>query len=92
LFGNYYILTSRQREAFIAANGKSLSDIVTRVRSEDFRLVANEIEGVMGRVERIKFYGGYYEIDVLLVDAVISIRTLDKKVEKGDVVYVAVRE
>lgn len=86
LLGIYNLLTPAQLNAFMELHEGKLSR-TSFIRPEDLKIVNEDREGVMGKVERVNFFGGYYEFDVLVLDKALSVRTLECKVEKGDVVY-----
>lgn len=64
LFGKYNLLNAKQAALFgIETNGKEVM-----IRPEEFTLSAAENDGVKGIVQKISFWGSFYEVEVLVED------------------------
>ena len=90
LFGNYNLLGPAEAKALsklpgIVCNGKSML-----LRPEHIRLVADESQGIAGKVRQVNFFGSYSEMEVLLPEATIKVKASESKAAKGDTVYIAV--
>ena len=78
LFDRYNLLKPEQAALFgIEANGKGVM-----IRPEEF--IINENHGVKGVIEKISFWGSYYEVDVLVEDARIIVRVMKNEWEVGE--------
>ncbi|MDQ6610598.1 MAG: ABC transporter ATP-binding protein [Bacteroidota bacterium] len=86
LFGKYTVLNTTLKTAFNPLVGADTT-LNKFVRPEEFKLV-NGGNSVYGEVKKVVFMGGYFEIEVLLLDNSIILNTT-QKVETGDMVYVS---
>jgi len=88
LFGSYNLLTQRTASSFsLTTNAAGDKKVFTR--PEDFKIVPNEEKALIGEVTGINFFGSYYEIDVMVDEISITIKTEDSRLMKGDLVYVS---
>jgi ABC-type sugar transport system ATPase subunit len=69
----------------IALKGKSLF-----VRPESFKIV--EKGAMSGQVHNVRFSGSYYDIDVQLGPAIITVRSIACPVVKGDKIYLSLSQ
>lgn len=79
MFGKYNLLKPEQAAMFgIDANGKDVM-----IRPEEF--VINRSDGIKGVIQKISFWGGFYEVEVLIGDMKIVVRTIrnECKVEEN---------
>jgi ABC-type sulfate/molybdate transport systems ATPase subunit len=85
LFGEYTLINTQVDERFgiLQVNGQH-----TFTRPEDYRLVQHEEQTITGVVEKISFFGSYYEIKVRVDDTLVTARASECKVVKGDFVSV----
>lgn len=90
LFGNYNLLNPAQAEAFSRLPGIVLNGKNMLLRPEHIRLVADESQGVAGKVRQVSFFGSYSELEVLLPKATLKVKVAESKAAKGDMVYMAV--
>jgi len=82
LFGRYNLLKPEQAALFgIEANGKDVM-----IRPEEF--IINENDGVNGVIQKISFLGSFYEMEVLVRDFEIVVRTMKNEWEIGEEVWV----
>jgi iron(III) transport system ATP-binding protein len=69
MFGKYNLLTPEQASWFgIEVNGKEVM-----IRPENF--VINKNDGVKGTIQKISFWGSFYEVEVLAKDLKIIARS-----------------
>ncbi|HVI49510.1 MAG TPA: ABC transporter ATP-binding protein [Chitinophaga sp.] len=61
------------------------------IRPEHFSVVAENTTGISGSVTKKTFFGSYEEIEVMLNDESIIVRTSDHNIATGDTVHLAVR-
>jgi ABC-type sugar transport system ATPase subunit len=87
LFGAYYKVSPLLAKAFavdklIAMGGKNLF-----VRPENFQLAGDEIGGVEAIVTDVSFLGSAYELELLVAEESINIKTERRGITKGTLVY-----
>jgi ABC-type Fe3+/spermidine/putrescine transport system ATPase subunit len=88
LFGDYNLVLGADRLALApvtaAKGGRALL-----VRPEQFRLSTSaEPVGVGGKVQAVRFYGPYYEVEIKLTESTIRARVDTVFLAVGDTVYV----
>ncbi|HET7117070.1 MAG TPA: ABC transporter ATP-binding protein [Hanamia sp.] len=84
MFGRYNLLIPEQAILFgIEANEKNVI-----IRPEDFIISANSENGVRGIVEKISFWGSFYEVEVRVDEFSIVVRLGKNEWEVGKEVYV----
>lgn len=84
LFGKYNLLTAEQAALFgIVANGATVM-----LRPEEFIITANE--GVKGTIQKISFWGSFYEAEVLIENVKIVVRVMRNEWKVGEEVWVTV--
>ena len=77
MFGKYNLLKPEQATLFeIEANGKDVM-----IRPEDF--IIKENDGVKGVIQKISFWGSFYEMEVLVDDMKIVVRVMKNEWEVG---------
>jgi len=85
MFGRYNLLTPEQAAFFgIEANEKNVI-----VRPEDFIINASSENGVKGIVQKISFWGSFYEAEVLVNGFKLIMRMANGGWKVGEEVYVA---
>jgi len=82
MFGKYNLLPPEQASWFgIDANGKEVM-----IRPEHF--VLNENTGAKGTIQKISFWGAFYEAEVLVKDLKIIVRSSENKWEDGGEIFI----
>jgi len=81
MFGKYNSLTSEQASRFGIQTNQPLL-----IRPEDFTI--NEKEGQPGTIQKISFWGSFYEADILLPDLKITVRLTNNKWHQGQQVFI----
>lgn len=82
MFGKYNLLNPEQAVMFgIEANGKDVM-----IRPEEF--VINKSDGVIGVIEKISFWGSFYEVQVLVEELKIVVRVMKNGWKVGEEVFV----
>jgi ABC-type sugar transport system ATPase subunit len=90
LFGKYNRITSRQAKIFFPtkkSNGKAESFL----RPENFRIVNKSAKAVKGKVTRMVFLGGHYELEVTTGGKCITVRTDNDALSVGNTVYLSAK-
>jgi iron(III) transport system ATP-binding protein len=93
LFGKFNAFTKAEAAAFgeipkAYGNGKRLY-----IRPEAFTLTAKKSKtAVAGKVTEVAFLGSSYEVEIALPASMITVRTEDNTVKKGDTVYVTFKK
>jgi ABC-type sugar transport system ATPase subunit len=60
------------------------------IRPEKIKIVKEDKHTQKGKVQKISFFGTYYEIEVGLSDDVVKVNTLECDVKEGDIVHVSI--
>ena len=82
MFGKYNLLKPEQAALFgIEANGKDVM-----IRPEEISI--NKSDGVKGVVQKISFWGSFYEVEVVIDDLKIVVRVIQNDWRAGEEVYV----
>jgi len=86
LFGNYNLLSLPEAKSFnflasVPAGKKLL------IRSENFKIESQENSNITGKVIKVIFFGSYYEVEVSVSEIIITVRTKDNNIAKGDTIY-----
>ena len=82
MFGKYNLLTPEQASWFgIEGNGKNIM-----IRPEEF--VINENDGVKGVIQKISFWGSFYEVEVMVEDVKIVVRVMKSEWKVGEEVCI----
>ena len=87
LFGKFNLISSVHFEAFAGLPGIEINGKNIFVRPESFKIVTKENQGLVGKVNRIDFFGSYYEIEVLLAEDIITVKAIENNVVNGDTIY-----
>ncbi|WP_207431999.1 ABC transporter ATP-binding protein [Sabulibacter ruber] len=87
LFGKYNLLSSEQAKDFLGGsanggNGKSLL-----LRPEDLVLEPEEKKGSSATVNKVTFFGSYYEVEATVENFPVVVRTGVRSLAQGDTVY-----
>ncbi|WP_299707431.1 ABC transporter ATP-binding protein [uncultured Pontibacter sp.] len=91
LFGSYNLIPADVASEFAAKLGIAARRHDLLVRPEHVRLVPEGTHTLKGTVKSVTFYGGYYDVQVQLQGTIISVRTQDRNVAAGDLVYLSVQ-
>ena len=84
MFGRYNLLTPEQVALFgIEANDKNVI-----IRPENFSIYPTSENGIRGIVQKISFWGSFYEVEVGFGDFAIIVRMMKNELEVGKEVYV----
>jgi len=75
LFGKYNQISSGGKMQF--------------VRPEDLRIVTGTPNTLMGKVRKVFYLGNAFELEVMLLNELVTIRTIDGTIRAGDTVHVA---
>jgi iron(III) transport system ATP-binding protein len=91
LLGNYYTLSSTLSDAF-----RKISDVHETgkgifVRPEYFKIVS-ENDGIKAFVKEKFFMAGFYELEIVIADTILTIRTMQKHPKKGDQIFIALEK
>jgi ABC-type sugar transport system ATPase subunit len=87
LFGSYNIITGKLAARF-AAPGTEKFEKKIFTRPENFKVAPGDPDALTGVVKNVKFYGGYSELEVLLEETVLTVRTGETAAVKGDPVQI----
>lgn len=83
MFGKFNLLTPEQASWFgIEVNGKKMM-----IRPENFRIHANSDDGIIGTIEKIRFLGHFYEMEVAVKDLKIIVRMTKNALKVGEIIY-----
>ncbi|MCW3110741.1 MAG: transporter ATP-binding protein [Segetibacter sp.] len=88
LFGTYNLISHNQAIAFGSSTGLKINGNIF-TRPEDFQITANEKKSLIGEVNKVNFFGSYYEVELLLDEGMITLKTHEGTVAPGDIVYVS---
>ena len=86
MFGRYNLITSEQA-AFFSINSKRKNIII---RPGDFIISINLENGVRGIVQKISFWGSFYEVEVMVCGFTIIGRIVKNEWKAGEEVYVKI--
>ncbi len=89
LFGKYHLISQELAGKFSALLHHETDHQVKIIRPEQFTVVADDQKGLQGKVSKVAFLGGHYEIEVQLFDDTITLRTDRNNIREGETVYVA---
>lgn len=88
MFGRFNLLTPEQAALFgIEADSKNVI-----IRPEDFSIITTTENGVKGIVQRISFWGSFYEVEVGVDEFKIIVRKGKNELEAGEEIFVRVKE
>jgi ABC-type sugar transport system ATPase subunit len=86
MFGKYNLLTPGQASWFgIEANGKEVM-----IRPESFNISATDTPGIKGTVQKLSFWGSFYEAELWVEDLVIVVRTAKNEWVIGEEVFITI--
>lgn len=82
MFGKYNLLSPAQASRF---GINSNQDVI--LRPEDFRISHTVINGIKGTIQKISFWGSYYDAEIAANDLKIVIRIFKNNFKEGDEVW-----
>lgn len=92
LFGKYNVLSNAQATALGIKLKSSVNGKQIFIRPENLKLTASKGKtAVLGKVNDITFLGSGYDIEVQLPNTIVTVKTHDCTVTKGDKVYVSLK-
>ena len=91
LFGNYHLLSAKQASAFTLPAAIKQNGATVFVRPEQFKVASDEQGAVMGEVVTTRFFGSYFETDIMLYDIVVTMKTDERVGAKGELLYVSLK-
>lgn len=83
LFGKYNVLTPALAKAFSEFTDVELSKIGSFIRPQQLTLSKNGI-GVKGKISKAVFAGGYYQLEVTVLNHSLIVYSFDSNVSVGD--------
>ena len=89
LFGDYNLIPAAEASALFGLAGGEMNGKRLLVRPENIKLGADEHQGLSGEVLQVRFFGSYYEIEVLVAGHRVTVKTGKRACEQGEVVYVS---
>ncbi len=90
LLGKYSLLKYQQVKLFFTKTLASVEKRNMLIRPEHFKFVTKGRRSLKGKVTNISFFGSYYEVEVLILENSITVRTDKVKNVIGETVYVSV--
>lgn len=91
LFGTYTELSPLQQKIFVTDGSKQLSNASIFVRPGQFS-INTDSQGVAGKVLQVEFLGSSYDIDILIEDFVVTVKSTRPNLKTGDEVYVSIND
>ena len=83
MFGKYNLVTPEQAAWFgIQANENII------IRPESFSISETVSNGVKGTIEKVSFWGGFYEVEVLVDEVTIVVRVMKNEWSVGEEVFI----
>jgi len=87
LFGKFNLISPIHLVALTGLQGIEMNGKNIFVRPENFKIVTKESDCLLGKVNRVDFFGSYYEIEVLLAENIFTVKAIENNVVKGDTIY-----
>ncbi|MHC2992659.1 ABC transporter [Pontibacter sp. HJ8] len=87
LFGSYNLLPAA---AFSGLDGIEQGEKRLLVRPEHIRIAAAGARSLAAAVNKVTFYGSYYEVEALLAGNTLTIKTGQHPVVEGDTIHISV--
>lgn len=91
LFGAYNLIPAAHQHLLSALPGVKPSGQDALIRPEALKLVRDDGGTVSGVVTGVRFFGAYYETDVVVGPLTLAVRTGEANHRKGDTVQLTVR-
>jgi ABC-type sugar transport system ATPase subunit len=89
LFGKYTLLQSPEAKLLFEELGLVNNEKKIFIRPEDFKIVDKDHQAVKGIVNRVNYFGSYYEIEVSLEGDIINMKSEGNNLTKGDTIYIS---
>ncbi|WP_181304052.1 ABC transporter ATP-binding protein [Rufibacter sp. XAAS-G3-1] len=89
LFGKYNLLSPAQAKVFPGVSEANQTQKRGLVRPESFHLGTEGGNAVAGKVKRVTYYGSHYEMEVILPEVTVTVRTGTGQLKKDDAVFVS---
>lgn len=89
LFGKYNIINQYQARAFLKLAAIETNEKSIFIRPEHCKIVAEGEPALKGKVNAVYFFGSYYEIEIMLSENIITVKTECYPPSIGDTVYVS---
>jgi len=89
LFGTYNLITREKAKAFSTLPEVNIDGKSMLIRPEDFKIVKEGSGTLKGSVNKVNYFGSYCEVEVLLSENNITVKTDERGYSKGDTVYVS---
>jgi ABC-type sugar transport system ATPase subunit len=90
LFGKYNLLEHTLANDFGVENEAIPKGKKTLIRPEAIKQVAKNAGGISATVQKVTFYGSYYEIDLTIAGTVLKQKALANDIKEGDKIKIAV--
>lgn len=87
LFGKYNLINVEMAEIFFPSK-RDLDEDFLITRPENFKIATEESGAFEGKVNKVSFFGSYYEIEVLQSGNIITLKTGIAGIVKGDKVFI----
>ena len=91
LFGNYNLIPAAVAPEFTMPLSIDNTNRDLLVRPEHIKLADKGIASLSGTVQKVTFYGGYYDVQVQLSGISLTARTQDKPAAIGERVYLTIQ-
>jgi ABC-type Fe3+/spermidine/putrescine transport system ATPase subunit len=92
LFGTCNVIRDMSTKALLGIAGNAINDDPVFIRPEALKIGGNnKIHTLKGKVNAVYFGGGYYEVEILLSNSRIIVRTAKAPPIVGDTVYVSLK-
>ena len=89
LFGKYTELSPLQQKIFLFDSSKQPLKTSIFVRPEQF-YITGDSQGVAGKVLKVEFLGSSYDVEILVDDFVVTVKSNMPNIQTGDVVHVGI--
>lgn len=89
LFGKYNLLPANLAKLFPELSNPAKAQLL--VRPENVKLSGENSSGPMATVKQIRYFGSFFETELILGDITLTARTLDNAFHPGDKVYLSVQ-
>ncbi len=91
LFGSYNLILADIAREIVSKLGIETQGRDLLVRPEHFKFVSKAAGSLTGFVQKVTFYGGYYDVEVQLSNSSVTARTQAIPASIGEKVYLAVK-
>jgi iron(III) transport system ATP-binding protein len=92
LLGSYVLLTANEWRVLGGSNGSPLLGDRYLLRPEQFSITKSENGGVQGRIQQIRFWGSFSELQVQISGKIIPVKTMETDFSVGDEVCIRIRK